>query len=514
MNKSRLIVALAGAMLCTATVNTPVLAAEPGTSVTIATNKDLKDLQPWGGANDMLLNYQVYDSLVGIDADGNYVPKLAESWEMAEDGMSFTFHLRKDATFQNGNPVTADDVAWSINSAIEGKKVSTYTYGMDHVEVVDDNTAKLVMSEPYPEVIGELALTFFGIMDKSAVENLDPTAWTLEDVTGAGSGPYILTDVESGSHMTLKAYDGYWGGSPEIETVTMQIITDESTAAVSLETGDIDFVYNLTQFNYDKMVNLDNVKTGEQECKQLVYMPVNVSENNADSPVQDKKVRQAINYALDRESLNIIFSDGNGTVTSNCNLPGEIGYNEDTQVRQDLDKAKELMAESSYPDGCDLTMLICTAFNPNFKSTTEVIQSELAEIGINLEVVDQPMASFFESLGTMAYGDFTLLTMECQWPDVFYFYGALERSRNYSPLNYSGNEDADLDDMIANLRTLSDDEEKQKGSEELMSIFYDECTVYPLMYASPRKIAWNASLDGVELNPQGFYSVANWTFNE
>ena len=210
--------------------------------------------------------------------------------------------------------------------------------------------------------------------------------------------------------------------------------------------------------------------------------------------------------------MNIIFSDGFGTITSNGNLPGEIGYNEDTQVRRDLEKAKQLMAESGYPDGCTLTMLICTAFNSGFKSITEVIQAELAEIGITLEVIDQPMASFFDSLRTMDYGDFTLLTMEGQWPDPFYFYGALVRSPKYSSLNYSGNENPELDDLIRKLRTLTDDKEKQVGADQLMDIYYDECTLLTLMFASPRKIAWNAQLEGVELNAQGYYDIATWTF--
>lgn len=482
------------------------------TSITIATNKDLKDYRPWGGANDMLLYFQVYDTLVSIDSEGKYVPMLAESWEMADDGMSFTFKLREGVLFQNGNTMTADDVVFSINAALESGKVTTYSYGMDHMEVVDEYTVKLVMAEPYPEVLGELALTFFSIVDKSVAEKLDPAQWSLEEITGAGCGAYILSEVESGSHMTLTAFEDYWGGAPEIDTVIMQIITDESTAVVALETGDVDFCYNITKFNYDKLIQLDSISTGEQECRQLVYVPVNVSEQNNNSPIQDKKVRQAINYALDREALNIIFSDGFGTITSNGNLPGEIGYNEDTQVRRDLEKAKQLIAESGYPDGCTLTMLICTAFNSGFKSITEVIQAELAEIGITLEVIDQPMASFFDSLRTMDYGDFTLLTMEGQWPDPFYFYGALVRSPKYSSLNYSGNENPELDDLIRKLRTLTDDKEKQAGADQLMDIYYDECTLLTLMFASPRKIAWNAQLEGVELNAQGYYDIATWTF--
>lgn len=486
--------------------------AEEGNSIVVATNKDLKDYRPWGSANDMLVCYQVYDTLVGIGSDGAYVPMLAESWEMEDDGMSFIFHLREGVLFQNGNTMTADDVAFSINAALESGKVTTYSYGMDHMEVVDEKTVKLVMSEPYPEVLGELALTFFSVVDKSVAENLDAEQWTLEEITGAGCGAYILSEVESGSHMTLTAFEDYWGGAPEIDTVVMQIITDESTAVVALETGDVDFCYNITEFNYDKLEQLDTVSTGEQECKQLVYMPVNVSKQNGDSPIQDKKVRQAINYALDREALNVIFSDGNGTVTSNGNLPGEIGYNEETQVRRDLDKAKQLMAESAYPDGCTLSMLICTAFNSGFKNVTEVVQANLAEIGISLEVIDQPMASFFDSLRTMDYGDFTLLAMESQWPDPFYFYGALVRSQQYSSLNYSGNENPELDDLIRELRTLTDDEEKQAGADQLMDIYYDECTLLTLMFAGPRKIAWNAQLDGVYLNPQGYYDIAEWTF--
>lgn len=495
-----------------ATDDTTDMVSGQASSVTIATNKDLKDYRPWGGSNDMLINYQVYDSLVGIDTDGNYVPELAESWEMADDGMSFTFHLREDVSFQNGHTMTAEDVVWSVNAALDSGKVTTYSYGMDHMEVVDENTVKLLMAEPYPEVIGQLALTFFGIVDKSVAQKLNPDQWSLEEISGAGCGAYILSEVESGSHITLKAFEDYWGGAPEIKTVVFQIITDESTAVVAIKTGDVDFCYNLNQFDYDKMAELDTVETGEQECRQLVYMPVNVSEGNGSSPIQDEKVRQAVNYALDREALNTVFNDGYGTVTSNCNLPEEIGYNEDTQVRQDLEKAKQLMAESGYPDGCSLTMLICTAFNSRFKSVTEVAQAQLQEIGIQLEVIDQPMASFFDTLRTMDYGDFTLLTMEGQWPDPFYFYGALVRSQEYSSLNYSGNVNPEIDDLISELRTLTDKSEMQQGAEKLMELFYQDCSLLPLMFASPRKIAWNSNLQGVELNTQGYYNIANWSF--
>lgn len=208
-------------------------------SLVIAVNADVDTLHPSDYSTTVESNIldQIYDPLIWVNPDGTGEPepRLAESYEISDDGMTYTFHLRDDAFFHDGTPVTAEDVVFSLemyqNSEYQGSQVD----GLDHAEALDDSTVVCYMQYPYSPFlmgIGRVHIASKDYYDK------DPEKFATQPV---GSGPYKFTKRDKGSSLTLEAFEDYYGGVPEIREVEYKVIPDETTRSIALQTGEVNF---------------------------------------------------------------------------------------------------------------------------------------------------------------------------------------------------------------------------------------------------------------------------------
>ena len=194
---------------------------------------------PWEGYDNFNVYYQLYDQLVSVDENGEIQPDLAESWEVNEDGTEYTFKLRQDVKFTNGDPMTAEDVAWSINQAIASPNISALTTAWKSAEVVDDDTVKITLDYGYAYFLNMLSTSAGSICNKKAVEAAGGSF--SNGIEGAGTGAYKIKEFVSGSHLTLEANQDYYKSPADFETVVMDIIADPSTASIALQSGDVDY---------------------------------------------------------------------------------------------------------------------------------------------------------------------------------------------------------------------------------------------------------------------------------
>jgi peptide/nickel transport system substrate-binding protein len=481
------------------------------TSVVIGYQSDITDMCPWATANFTNCLDQIYETLVTFDENDEITGCLAESWDVSDDGMTYTFHIREGVTFQNGDPLTAEDVVYSEMMLMNNTVMSALTYGMKDWEVVDENTAQLNMTLPYAQeaTLSMLALVCFGVADKSVVEEYE-YSWP-NDLSGAGTGAYKVASFDAGDALVLEAYDGYWGGAPDVKKCTYKIITDASSAAIAIENGEIDFYAYPSSLDVPNLEANSSISIDEKDVVGDVSIICNLTEANGDSPINNKLVRQAINLALDRDSLLLLSTDGEGYGTSTFFAPSLNGYDSSFEVKQDQEKAKELLKEAGYENGLNLTLSYIEGLHFTVQPLAEGIQSQLGEIGITVSIEPKDMSSGIEALYSGTFGDMTLNVIYTCVIDPFYALYCNVSSEALGSSNCSGYGNSELDELINEGRRENDADKQAEYISQIQTIMDEEVPVLPLINGGINRSVYNSDrLDNVHIDWEKYWRVKNW----
>lgn len=346
-----------------------------------------------------------YENLVGYDGEDwlNVTPLLAKEWTISADGLEYTFTLRPNAKFASGNPVTAEDVRWSYERLRNLKgNAAWYMDPVKEVVVVDDQTVKLVLTQPNAAFLSSLTSPVFAVLDKQLATangaNGDPGADTADTAeewlnqNSAGSGPYILKSWIKTTELVLEANPNYDLGAPAISKVTIKHVKDGSTQRLMLEKGDIDVALNLSPDLIESVRSVPGIKVVNGQTYDMVYVGMTNSPDK--SPVlANPEVRKALRYAVDYDGLIALFKGQ--AIQPAGNLPaGLLGmdpaWTETNKPKQDLAMAKELLAQAGYPDGFTLQMDVPTGNTPtgfSFELIAQKMQQDFAQINVTLELV-------------------------------------------------------------------------------------------------------------------------------
>ena len=353
-------------------------------SITIGIAQDIDDsLDPHkmvaAGTKEIFFN--VFEGLVKPDSDGNIVPAVAESVEVSEDKLCYTFKLRNGIKFHDGNAVTIEDLEYSINKFAGrdgGEPVSSAFLNVSEVNVVSDDTIEIKLASPDPAFLSYLASVEAAIIPKN---NATP------DTNCIGTGPYKYVSRSPLQNVIFERFDEYWGEGGDIKNVTFKICTNADTIAMELEGGTIDMCIHLTK---GQKLQLDKqnftIYEGTMNLVQALYL------NHEFEPFNDLNVRQAMNYVCDAQEVMDYVSDGAGSKIGTSIYPNFGKYFDESLTSvydPDLEKAKELMAKSAYPDGFKMTITVPSNYEQHV-DTALVLKNQLALIGIDatIEQVD------------------------------------------------------------------------------------------------------------------------------
>ncbi|MCI5078107.1 ABC transporter substrate-binding protein [Oricola sp.] len=350
-------------------VATSSLAFADGDTLTIAipTFSD-QTMVPWAGSGQRKTYLDlVYDYLVYLDADGNTEPGLAESWEMTNEGKTWTFHIRQGVPFSGGwGEVTAADVKYSIERLIADDSragpASTMRRVIDTVETPDDYTVVVNLKAPDflldKGYFGEAQQ--LGIVSKAYVEKVGEVAATAAPV---GTGPYVVEKSVDGSEIDMALRDdiepgSHWRVNPEFANVVFRAVPEEATRVAMLRAGEAD----IAPVGFDSIPGLKDagirIVSAEKTWSPVIRLGgvVQTDEKryNPDVPWSDVRVRQALNYAIDKQTIIDELFQGEGVV-ANGDTPVQ-AWNDVPPYPYDPDKAKELLAEAGYPDGFNMTL--------------------------------------------------------------------------------------------------------------------------------------------------------------
>lgn len=384
-----------------ALVATPALAAPD--SITLAMVLEPPNLDPTGGAAaaiDEVVYANVFEGLTRIGPDGSVQPDLAESWQVADDGKSYTFHLRPGVTFHDGATFDAQDVVFSLDRARAPDSTNaqkTLFEGIDKVEAIDPQTVRVTLKSPDGAFPFKMAWGDAVMVDPASIKDIATRP--------VGTGPFKFAEWKQGDHITLTAYDGYWGKKPALKTATFRFIADPTAAFAAIMAGDIDAfpIYpapeTLAQIQTDPRFK---VLVGTTEGETILAM------NNARPPLDNVKVREAIAHAINRQDLIDGAMFGYGTPIGTHFAPHNPDYTDLTaQSAYDPELSKKLLAEAGVRD---LTLRLALPPPPYARRGGEIIAAELRAIGIQTQITNMEWAQWLEQVYKNADYDLTIIS--------------------------------------------------------------------------------------------------------
>lgn len=364
---------------------------------TIATNSEPLVFTPLSDKSsdtkDQIILYQIYDTLVRSDQDGQLVPGLAASWEISPDGLDYTFHLQEGVTFHDGTPFTSADVKFTFETALANNaNAPRLIFNYESSECPDDNTIIIHLSAPHASFLEGIAARYTGICSEAYYEAVG--GWEGYQNAPIGTGAYKFVSYAAGDQIVMEAYEDYWRGAPEIKHVVVRYMADQGSQVIGLESKEIDMLLNppipmLQQLDTSKGVDYNITSS---TTRMTLYF------NAFNDLVTDDNLRKAIQYAINKEDINLAVTEATATVADIDVSPTANSHPENYPViERNLDTALEYMEQSSY-NGEEFNLMVQSG-SPA-QQCGEIIQSQLREIGVNVTVQALDSASFTEYINT------------------------------------------------------------------------------------------------------------------
>ncbi|MEJ2665612.1 MAG: ABC transporter substrate-binding protein [Deinococcales bacterium] len=380
----------------------------------------------------------VVDKLVALDAQGKVIPSLATSWEVSSDGLTWTFHLRHDVKFSNGRPMTAKDVVYTYTRMLDPATGSGQKYLLGSTQSVtapDDYTVQFHLKTPNVALVAHLAAqASVGIIAKESVDNGTINTQPI------GTGPFMIADYQPGTEVVLKKNPYYWQkGLPYLNEVDIKIISDESVRQTALISGDVDWAISVPAQSLSQLRNDPNIVVDKTSAGAYWYIGVNLKNQYLKNP----KVREAINYAINRKDITDAMTFGTGVPTQDP-IPSSSAWAFNyAPYSYDPAKAKQLLTEAGYPDGFRMQIMPTTQYAQSVRGA-QVIQQELAQVGIKVTIKNLEWAQWLQQEGKGNYD-----TYVCSWNglvDPYDFFYAQQRTGQV--FNFTGYSNPQVDKLL------------------------------------------------------------------
>ena len=494
--------------LCVATVLTGALCGCKGgksdelSTLVVGIPQDLEDsLDPHkavaAGTKEILFN--VYEGLLKPDSQGNIVPAVAEDYSISEDGRKYTFTIRDGIKFHNGNPVTAEDVKYSIEKSAgmtgETSLISAFSNIAD-VSVQDERTVVITLTDPdidFPAYIGN---TNACIIPK---DNDKP------DTNPIGTGPYMYVSRSPQENIILKSFGEYWGEKANIENITVKIIPDADSIVMNLNGGGVDMFAHLSATQVAQLGDSFNILEGEMNLVQAVYLNHNVK------PFDDVRVCKALTLAIDKEEIFNLTSDGKGFPVASSMFPAFKKYYVDLngKYEKNVEEAKKLLAEAGYADGFEFSMVIPSNYQPHI-DTAQVVAEQLKEIGVTADIQLIEWNSWLSDVYSGRNFEATVIGVDASSLTA----GAmLDRYRSDASNNFTNYSNPEYDEIYNQIFAEKDDAKRTELFGRLQEILCDDAAnVY--IQDMAEFVALSNKFDGYTFYPMYIQDLSKIKFKQ
>ncbi len=468
------------------------------------------------------INGLIYNGLIRYDKDFKWEGELAESWEISADGLVITFHLRHDVRWHDGKPLTAADVLFTYQMFVDPETPTAYAESyrqVAHAEVIDPFTFRVVYTKPYAPALGSWGI---GIHPKHLLEGLTGDELAKSELTRnpIGTGPFRFKEWVSGEKLVLEANDDYFEGRPYLKRVVYRIIPDQSTQLLELLSGGLDYM-SLNPIQYKTQTDLPAFKRRYKKYRYLAFGYTYLGYNLKRPLFKDRRVRQALSYAINKQELVDGVLLGLGEVATGPYKTDTWVYN-DQVAKYDYnpEKARTLLSEAGWrdsdgdgtldKDGRPFEFTIVTNQGNDLRiKTGEIIQRRFKEIGVDVKLRVIEWAAFLKEFINPGNFDATILG----WtggpePDQYNIWHSSKTGPR--ELNFVGFKNAEVDRLLEAGRRTFDQGERKKIYDRFQEILAEE-QPYTFLYLRDALPAVASRIQGIEPAPAGIsYNFIRW----
>ena len=461
--------------------------------------------------------FMMGDTLVALNEDMQTIePLLAKSWDVSEDGKTYTFHIKEGVKFCDGKPMTAEDIAYSINRWISPELKSGVAWRAGDVKEVvalDDYTLKYELNAPYSELLYQLAQSFGTVVDKENVEALGADF----GVTGFnGTGPFCWESWDPRNEMVLTKHEGYnWGppmygeGAAKVDKVIWKVVPEESTRTVALLTGQGDVSYYVPYIGLGKLRAMPNIEVVRSDAAFWTnYIGFKIDKPGMDDPA----VRKAINLAVNREAMaeDMFFSEVDPAYSYVSK--GALDYNTEVDahlIKYDPDAAVKVLEDAGWmlnadgvreKHGVTLEPVIYT-FTGEWAKTSEAVQADLLKVGINMQIQPYDATVIWGKLATQEFDMYTMGFPYVSTGDALNLYF---RSANMPSPNRMNWDDPETDKLLADAAAATTDEKRASDYGDVL-LKVQKAAVWLPIYEKPMQVAYVKNM--APIKPHNIYGA-------
>ena len=485
----------------------------------------------------------IYEGLVRYKAGSTEIePCLATSWEISDDKKTITFHLRKGVKFHHGfGEMTADDVVFSFARQYDENNWF-HQYGdwdywgwmftdIEKVEKIDDYTVAIHMKKPNASIMTSLAMFTVSVVSEKAAKQYKENFFK----NPVGTGPFEFVEWVKDDHITLRAFEDYWGGRAYLDELIFKVIPDPSARLMALQTGEVQGIEHLDPSQLDIVRNDPNLQLISQPGMNVGYIALNCGEAYEDKngngrwdpgedvtppgafePFKDIRVRRAIAHAINKEAIVKNLYKGAATVAKEGMPPCLFGYNDEIQgYEYDPEKAKQLLAEAGYPDGFEVTLWhMGSTSRPYFPVPTQIaeaIQADLAKVGIKVKLFTEDWGAYLDD-ASAGKAPMIMLgwTGDNGDPDNFLNVLYSQRVCNIPNAgNYGFKKNPELQELLDKALETYDQAERAELYKEANKLIVEDCAFIFIAHAD-QNLAFSKNVHGYVIHPTSrkfFYPV-------
>ena len=443
----------------------------------------------------------IFETLFATSDDGSeVVPKLASGVEISDDALTYTVALRDDVTFSNGEPMTSEDVRWSVERALNDSPFGFLLSAIDTIDTPDEGTVVFNLQFPWAPFLADLSLWAAGIMP-AEFGGMEPEEFFENPI---GTGPFTLDEWNPGESIRLVRNPNYWQeGKPYLDSVTWTLVPDENTRMLQLEGEQADIISEVPLSQMDALNSKDGIVADSFELATVFWLSFNTTE----PPFDDIHLRRAIAHAIDKEAIADAVLFGFGGPACSVISPVVPFHDPDTPcLEHDLELAADELAQSAYPDGVTVEYLVGDQ-TPD-RPIAEIIQNQLAPLGIDVELRPIDFGQFYSTVFEFDYQmAYTGWTMDIPDPDqkiAFMFDPELGGGDSYS----TGYENPEMIELVRAGQQAVDLDERAEIYAQIQALAAEESPFIPLVVLD-NAFAWREDVRGLYINPVGKRNLEN-----
>ena len=443
-------------------------------------------------------NRLIYSRLVEADENMQIHPGLAESWQQLDD-KTMQFKLRKGIKFHNGDDFTAEDVKFSFERMMNSPRIAFVLPPIERIDIVDDYTVNIVTKTPFGPLLAHLSHPALGMVSKKLLTE-NPEALKEKPI---GTGSYKFKEWIYGDKLVLEKNEDFYDKNERgLKYIIFKNVVEASNRAIGLETGEIDIATPISSVDEENIKNNPKLQLLTKPSISYTYIGMNMTK----VPLNDIRVRKAINYAIDKQAIIDVILNGNGKIATSPIAPGVFGFTDKTKnYEYNVEKAKELMKEAGYENGFTTSILVFSG-EANTQ-TAEIVQAYLKEIGIDLKIEIVEVSTYWDmterGVHNLFLGSWGVVTGDADYG----LYAMYHSSAKGGAGNRDFYENEKVDELLDKAKTEIDPETRKKLYEEAQILIVNDAPDV-MLYNRNLTVGAQKYIKGLGIHPVTLYNFA------